>query len=54
MKINDRCVKCGACKYVCKEGAIYDSNKKYEINNEKCTNCGKCIDKCPIFAIKQN
>ena len=53
MEINNRCVKCGACKYACKEGAIYDSDNKYEIDSTKCNDCGKCIDKCPVFAIKQ-
>lgn len=47
----EKCFGCGACGYVCKDGAIsFDTKaKKIRIKNTywKCTACGKCRDICP-------
>jgi len=47
----NKCFGCGACGYVCKDGAISFETKakKIRIKNTywKCTACGKCRDVCP-------
>ncbi len=47
----EKCFGCGACGYVCRDGAIsFDTKaKKIRIKNTywKCTACGKCRDVCP-------
>lgn len=46
-----KCVGCGACDYVCKDGAMAVETKddKLLIKNTywKCTACGMCQDACP-------
>jgi len=37
------CIGCGACQFVCDNGAIVQVNGKRIINQDKCTNCLKCI-----------
>ena len=50
----DRCVRCGACKDVCPNGAIdYDTESKSRVyRSEKCTFCGRCAEACPRKAIE--
>lgn len=39
------CLYCQGCNSACPTGAIYVSNEKYIVDEEKCINCLKCIDK---------
>jgi pyruvate formate lyase activating enzyme len=41
-----RCIMCGRCIEVCKQGAISFIDKKPVINTEKCLMCGLCVDAC--------
>ncbi|MEE9150729.1 MAG: hydrogenase iron-sulfur subunit, partial [Thermoplasmata archaeon] len=47
----EKCLGCGACGYVCKDGAITVESKgdNIQIKNTywKCTACGKCEELCP-------
>lgn len=47
----EKCFGCGACGYVCKDGAITIESKADKIFVKstywKCTACGKCRDVCP-------
>jgi ferredoxin len=49
--ITKRCTKCTSCLDVCPEGAIYEGEDKYEINDELCKGCGCCTEVCPEEAI---
>jgi len=49
LKINDTCIKCGACFRGCPAGSINIKEKK--IDNELCIRCLKCITVCPKQAI---
>ncbi|MBF0327870.1 MAG: 4Fe-4S binding protein [Nitrospirae bacterium] len=54
-----KCEMCGACKEVCKFGAILGEKRKHylsgyqphEIRQKRCTKCGECIKACPYEAI---
>ncbi len=52
-KIDDKCVKCGACKDVCPVQAISEGADKYVINADECVDCGACVGECPVEAIAQ-
>lgn len=52
-KINDNCVKCGACAEGCPVEAITEGEDKYVINPEVCIECGACADNCPVGAPEQ-
>lgn len=39
------CLYCQGCNSACPTGAIYVSNGKYIVDENKCVNCLKCIDK---------
>ena len=49
-KINDDCIKCGACAMSCPVGCISEGEEKYIINEEECINCGTCNGVCPVDA----
>ena len=49
LKINDTCIKCGACFKGCPAGSINIKDKK--IDNELCIRCLKCVSACPKQAI---
>ena len=51
--ITERCVKCGACKSECPNGAIVEEAKKFSINYIKCVECGNCMDNCYNKAIDE-
>lgn len=41
------CIMCGACKKVCRSGAISIENDQLKHDSGKCTHCGKCVHACP-------
>lgn len=49
-KINEQCIKCGACIASCPVEAISMVNGKVVINKEKCISCGTCAAVCPVGA----
>ena len=52
-KINDECIKCGACAGACPVSCISEGDTKYEINPELCIECGACAGTCPVSAPEQ-
>jgi pyruvate formate lyase activating enzyme len=42
----DRCIRCGACISVCKQGATTWDSESIAIDREKCTRCGACVEVC--------
>ena len=42
------CTQCGKCAEACPEGAIYEKDGVYLIDEEKCTNCLLCVEACPF------
>lgn len=44
----NKCVKCGKCKSLCRFDSIDDN---YVINSIDCEGCGVCVLSCPHFAI---
>ena len=49
-KINDDCVKCGACESECPVGCISEGEDKYVIDANECVECGSCASACPVGA----
>lgn len=49
---SERCIGCGLCKSVCRNGAINLASTE-RIERNRCICCGKCADACPTFAIKK-
>ena len=45
----DRCIKCGKCREVCRFNAI---KPDLEINPIKCDGCGVCVAMCPEDALR--
>lgn len=41
-----RCIGCGYCMNVCKEGAHKRVNGKHEVDWSKCKSCGECVEEC--------
>ena len=41
------CIKCGACKKVCSQGAISIKNGNYIVDGKKCILCMCCLESCP-------
>lgn len=52
-KINDACIKCGACAANCPVECIKEGNEKYEIDASMCIECGTCAGVCPVNAPEQ-
>lgn len=48
--IREKCISCGLCSKVCREGAITVSDGEIAINQEKCNYCGRCAFGCPTDA----
>ncbi len=53
-KINDNCIKCGACAGACPVSCIAEGDSKYVIDAEKCIECGACAGSCPVAAPEQD
>ena len=49
-KINDDCIKCGACASECPVSAISEGDTKYVIDADVCIECGACNNICPVGA----
>lgn len=50
-KINQDCIKCGACPDVCPVDCIHEGDDIYVIDAEECIDCGACVEVCPVDAI---
>lgn len=52
LKINyNKCVRCMACKDICPEKCITDTQGKLYINKEKCIKCYCCLEACEYKAV---
>lgn len=49
-RINEKCINCGRCSFVCKKMVGINYNKK-KSKEPVCVNCGQCIINCPVGAI---
>ena len=51
--VEEKCVKCGACKKVCPVDAIvWEKGQIAYLDKEKCTKCKSCYDACRFMAIE--
>ena len=46
-----KCIKCGNCKKICRFNAI-GFDEKFKVNPMECEGCGYCANICPTEAIK--
>jgi ferredoxin len=57
VRINDKCVACGACIWECPTEAITPGDPRPRVNEESCPECfgyfgeSQCIVVCPVGAI---
>lgn len=49
-KINDACIKCGACAAACPVSCISEGDERFVIDPELCIECGACSATCPVNA----
>lgn len=47
----DKCIKCGKCKEVCRFDAVHIIDEKFTIKPLDCEGCGYCSQICPANAI---
>ena len=51
--VEEKCVKCGACKKACPVDAIvWEKGQLAYLDKEKCTKCKSCYDACRFMAIE--
>ena len=53
--LEEKCVGCGACAWVCLFGAPMQANENgsvYRVDDKKCVSCGHCEEICPNSAIR--
>lgn len=48
--VRGRCTLCGACGYVCPQGA-HRVETDHVIDRGKCVACGRCVEECPHGAL---
>ncbi|MBR3105311.1 MAG: 4Fe-4S binding protein [Lachnospiraceae bacterium] len=48
--IKEKCINCGVCKKVCREGAVSIGDGVISIERDKCNFCGRCALSCPTDA----
>ncbi|MCR4797630.1 MAG: 4Fe-4S binding protein [Lachnospiraceae bacterium] len=46
----DKCIQCGVCEKVCREGAVTIADGKVTVDQDKCNYCGRCAFSCPTDA----
>jgi len=42
----DRCLRCGDCMTLCKNGAITELDGRFVTSRERCKQCGDCVELC--------
>jgi NADH-quinone oxidoreductase subunit F len=51
--VEDKCVKCGACKKACPvEAIVWEKGQIAFLDKEKCTKCKSCYDACRFMALE--
>lgn len=51
--VEDKCVKCGACKKACPvEAIVWEKGQLAYLDKEKCTKCKSCYDACRFMALE--
>jgi NADH-quinone oxidoreductase subunit F len=51
--VDEKCVKCGACKKACPVDAIeWEKGQLAVLIKEKCTKCKSCYDACRFMALE--
>jgi NADH-quinone oxidoreductase subunit F len=51
--VDEKCVKCGACKKACPVDAIiWEKGQLAVLDKEKCTKCKSCYDACRFMALE--
>ena len=51
--VDEKCVKCGACKKACPVDAIvWEKGQLAYLDKEKCTKCKSCYDACRFMALE--
>ena len=48
--VSDKCINCGVCAKVCREGAVTIEDGKVTVDQDKCNYCGRCAFSCPTDA----
>ncbi len=52
VRVDSLCTRCGRCKEMCPQEAVYFEHGAFHTDSKKCVRCGKCIEQCPQLAIK--
>ncbi|MHA1112180.1 MAG: glycyl-radical enzyme activating protein [Promethearchaeota archaeon] len=47
-----KCIGCGTCIDVCKQGALTLDDEGIHIDRDKCNACGECVEACPSTALR--
>lgn len=48
--VQDKCINCGVCVKVCRQGAISLNDGVITLDENKCNYCGRCVKSCPTDA----
>lgn len=56
MRFEEKCIKCGMCKEICKDYIGVHGTYSLRDTNDKavCINCGQCANVCPANSITEN